>query len=205
MPLDDTAMDRLKDSFIQTIAAQAGGNPAMQTVLVNVSGVPIFSSGVPGRVTIDASGGGTPVAPQLWPLGNDVTPASAVYGIPVTASLMGFDGTNNPRLRVSTVGTGFLVAAEPDYSYTHIGAGQATTVVKASAGFLHNICFNGLGSANAVVTIYDHASGAGTVVAIINPPSSGSPFTLTYDIKMPIGITIIGTIANGGDMTVSWR
>lgn len=102
----------------------------------------------------------------------------------------------------NTVG---VFKVEQRFSYTHIGAGQATTVVKASAGFLHSITFNSAATATNVTTVYDNASGSGTVIAIPAATTATVPTTLTYDVLATLGITIITATANGADMTVSWR
>ena len=93
----------------------------------------------------------------------------------------------------------------PNYSYAHIAAGQATTVVKASAGVLHSITFNGAATATNVTTVYDNATGAGTVIAIPAATTVTIPVTLTYDVAFANGLTIITATANGADMTVAYK
>lgn len=123
----------------------------------------------------------------------------------LSAQGWGFNGTNFDRLRTSTVGTGQLIAAPPDYSYVHIAAGQATTVIKGSPGFLHNVCFNSAATATNTTTIYDNASTSGNVIAIPNAVAATVPNCITYDLKAALGIVIITAAANGSDMTVSYR
>lgn len=91
------------------------------------------------------------------------------------------------------------------YTYAHVAAGTATTVIKASAGTLHSITLNGAGVATNVTTVYDHASGAGTVIAIISGALATVPTTLIFDVAFTTGLTIITSIANGGDMTVNFK
>ena len=91
------------------------------------------------------------------------------------------------------------------YSYLNIVAGQATTVVKATPGILHSIVFNGPATATNVTTVYDNASGVGTVIAIPAATAVVSPVTLIFDIKFAIGLTIITATANGANMTVCYR
>ncbi len=92
----------------------------------------------------------------------------------------------------------------PRYTYNHVAAGQATTVIKASAGLLHSITFNGAATATNVTTVYDNASGSGTVIAIPAATTATVPTTLTYDVTFALGLTIITTTANGADMTVAY-
>lgn len=133
--------------------------------------------------------------------GND----GANYAQVPAAGLYGYNGAGGDRVRVSTVGTGILVAAPPDYSYTHIAAGQATTTVKSGAGSLHMICFNSAAAATNVTTVYDNTAASGTVIAI--PTVTGLTFLscVQYDLKFGTGLTINTATANGSDMTVVYR
>ena len=91
------------------------------------------------------------------------------------------------------------------YTYAHVAAGQATTVIKASAGTLHSITFNSKGTATNTTTIYDNATGAGIVIAIPDAPNINAGTTLMFDIAFTLGCTIITATANGGDMTVAFK
>lgn len=81
-------------------------------------------------------------------------------------------------------------------------AAPTTTVVKDSPGILHTITFN-KPVATGVVTVYDAASATGTPVAIITVPASPQPTTLTYDMRMDVGITIVTSVA-AQDITVTY-
>lgn len=91
------------------------------------------------------------------------------------------------------------------YSYAHIAAGTATTVVKASAGVLHSITFNSPATSTNTTTVYDNASGAGTVIAIPAATAVTFPVTVVYDLAFANGLTLITATANGGDMTVVYK
>lgn len=91
------------------------------------------------------------------------------------------------------------------FTYKQIAAGQTTTVVKASAGVLHTITLNGAATATNVTTVYDNASGSGTVIAIPAATTATVPTTLTYDVAFLLGLTIITTTANGANMTIAYR
>lgn len=120
----------------------------------------------------------------------------------VASYLMGFNGTTWDRLR--TRGTGIL-QTEQAYSFLNIVAGQATTVVKASAGTLHAIVFNGPATATNVTNVYDHASGVGTIIATPLATAVVGPVTVVFDVAFANGLTIITGTANGANMTVVYR
>jgi hypothetical protein len=89
--------------------------------------------------------------------------------------------------------------------YSHsaiVAAAPTTTIIKTTAGILHTITFN-KPVATGVVTVYDAASATGTPVAIITTPASPMPVTLTYDLEMKVGITIV-TATAAQDITVSY-
>ena len=93
-------------------------------------------------------------------------------------------------------------------SFLNIAAGQATTVVKASAGVLYAIILNSAATATNVTTIYDHPSGAGTVIGRPAVTTATVPTTLYFGpagLAFANGLTIITGTANGGDMTVVYK
>ena len=91
------------------------------------------------------------------------------------------------------------------YSFLNIPAGQATTVVKASAGTLHSIILNSAATATNTTIIYDHPSGVGTVIGRPAVTTATVPTTLIYDLAFANGLTIITATANGGDMTINFK
>lgn len=92
------------------------------------------------------------------------------------------------------------------YDYKQIAAGAAAThVVKAGPGVLHSITFNGPSTATNVTTVYDHPSGTGTVIAIPLTTGITVPTTVIYDVEFDNGLTIITSVANGGNMTVAYK
>lgn len=101
--------------------------------------------------------------------------------------------------------TNNVLKVEQRFIYAHIAAGQATTTVKSSAGFLHSVTFNGAATATNVTTIYDNTAGSGTVIAIPAATTVTIPVTLVYDISFATGLTFVTATANGSDMTVSYR
>lgn len=101
--------------------------------------------------------------------------------------------------------TNAVAKVEQRFSYLNIAAGQATTVVKSGAGFLHSITFNSAATATNVTTVYDNTAGSGTVIAIPAATTATVPVTLTYDVSFATGLTILTATANGSNMTVSYR
>lgn len=83
----------------------------------------------------------------------------------------------------------------PQYEY--VGT-AATTVVNAGPTFLHSITVTGTQA--STITVYDHASGSGTVVALLK--ASIVEATYTFDVMCAIGLTII--TAGESKFTVSY-
>ena len=84
--------------------------------------------------------------------------------------------------------------------YNHIST-ATTTILKYGAGMLHNVILNN--PTNNTITIYDNTSAAGTVIAIINPGSSATPFNLDYHVPFSTGLTIV--TAGTPDITVVYE
>jgi hypothetical protein len=181
-----------------------------------------------GSINVDGltgSGGTSAVDESAFVLGTTaLTPSGGYYQTtattgPLTNGQVGvaqmtayrafhFNARNASGAEVGTAVSPFIVssaASAGGYSYAHVAAGQATTVVKASAGTLHSITFNGPATATNVTTIYDNASTSGTVIGIPLATAVVSPVTVVYDIAFANGLTIITAAANGADMTVSYK
>ncbi len=87
------------------------------------------------------------------------------------------------------------------YNYKNI-TGQATTVVKTGACFLHSITFN-KPVATGTVKIDDAVSDVSPVVGTITTPANPMPVTLRYDVYLATGLTIVTGTADQ-DITVSY-
>jgi len=100
--------------------------------------------------------------------------------------------------------TNNVLKVEQRFSYTNV-ATTATTVIKASAGFLHAIVIN-TPLATGSLTIYDNTAGSGTKIATITLPAAlvSGAITLTYNCAFGTGLTIVGATANI-DYTAIWR
>jgi hypothetical protein len=136
----------------------------------------------------------------------DATPPTIVDGASTTlftdvnGNLKGVE-QYQPVYEDNTAG---VAKVEHRYSYTRIST-ATTTVIKASAGFLHKIIWN-KSVATGITTVYDNTSAAGTIVAIrtvgaallSDPPLSGE-----YNCTMGTGITVVTSQAE--DITVVWR
>src|SRR5215471_5641048 len=89
------------------------------------------------------------------------------------------------------------------YTYKHIAAGQATTVIKTKPGILVAIAYNAAATASNVTTIYDDPAGSSSaVIGIAAVPAQG---TVYYNCEFLNGCTIITSVANGADMTVIYE
>lgn len=106
---------------------------------------------------------------------------------------------------IASVSATLAAIATGGYTYAHVAAGTATTVIKATAGTLHSITFGGAATSLNTTTIYDNATGAGTVIGIPSVTALVAPTTLIYDIAFTTGLTIITATANGADMTVAFK
>ncbi len=89
--------------------------------------------------------------------------------------------------------------ATTGFTYKHIAAGQATTVVKSKPGVLYAIAYNTAATTNNTTSIYDDAATAGATLALAGTPAAG---TIYYNCEFQNGLTIITAAANGSDMTV---
>lgn len=97
-----------------------------------------------------------------------------------------------------------IMKVEQRFLYKNIiAAAPTTTVVKASAGFLHCITWN-KPVTTGVVTIYDNTAGSGTKIATITTGGNVRRITLFYDVVFATGFTIV-TSAAAQDITVSYR
>ena len=128
-------------------------------------------------------------------------------GIQAVGLVAQFDNTSPTAITENQFGNVRMAAdrslhVKETNSFLNIVAGQATTVVKASAGTLHSIVFNSAATATNTTIIYDHPSGVGTVIGRPAVTAVTSPDTVIYDLAFANGLTIITATANGGDMTV---
>jgi len=80
----------------------------------------------------------------------------------------------------------------------HIATATTTVIVASGEGALHSIVINS--PAAGTITVYDHGSAAGTVLAIIASSAVGG--TYLYDCTYSTGLTIVTAAAT--DITVTW-
>ena len=95
-------------------------------------------------------------------------------------------------------------------TYTHIAAGQATTVIKNTSGILFSITLNTQASATNTTIFYDNASTSSALIVATIPAVTAAAGTMfqyggAYGLATTIGLTVITATANGGDMTVCWK
>ncbi len=128
-------------------------------------------------------------------------------GIPTAALVAQLDDTSPTAITENQFGNVRMTAdrslmVNQVFSYNHIST-AATTVVKASAGFIHAISVNTKGTVASTITVYDNTAGSGTVVGIIDSLNLSGAFVL--DVTLGTGITIVTTGTVAPDLTVSWR
>lgn len=88
------------------------------------------------------------------------------------------------------------------YNYVNI-TGQATTLVKTGAGFLHSIVFN-KPTANGTVKVVDGITDTTPIIGTITSPATGIVrVCLIYDIAFAVGLTIVTGTASQ-DLTISF-
>lgn len=87
------------------------------------------------------------------------------------------------------------------YKYKAI-TGQATTLVKTGAGFLHSITFN-KPVATGTLKIDDALTDTTPVIGTITTPANPQPYTVIYDVVFNTGLTIVTGTADQ-DITVSY-
>lgn len=91
------------------------------------------------------------------------------------------------------------------YTYKNVVAGQATTVIKSSAGFLHSIIFNTAATATSTMVLYDNTAASGTKIGSITATGLTPPVSIIFDLNFTTGLTCITATANGADMTFVYR
>lgn len=181
--------------------AAAALNSSGQLIVALASG---SSSAVTGNVASGATDSGNPI--KIGGVYN-TTPPTLTNGQRGDAQM---DANADLLVALGTILAGEdlvvgVMKVEQRFSYLHIAAGQATTVVKAGSGFLHSITLNGAATATNVTTVYDNTAGSGTVISIPAATTATVPTTLTYDVTFLTGLTIVTATANGADMTISYR
>lgn len=92
--------------------------------------------------------------------------------------------------------------------------GNATTVVKSGAGYLHALSINNANT-GGVVTIYDNTAGSGTKIGTfqVGTPSGGllsttglqSPLMLDIGTNFTTGLTIVTSGSSSNNITVYYK
>jgi len=119
---------------------------------------------------------------------------SATNPLPVTQATLiaGEDLTNN------------VLDVEHKYTPFNITLNATLTMIKSSAGLLHNINIGML--SNPTITIYDNASGAsGTILAHIEPQANTSKGGYLVDLSFTNGATAWVTGGNATRITGGYR
>jgi hypothetical protein len=142
-------------------------------------------------ISVSSSSGTINTGTMVLTSGGTVVGTGNPYPVTLQTLIAGEDLTNDVQ------------KVENRYSYTHVSA-VGTTVIKASAGFLHSINV-GVSSAGGQIVVYDSASGTNaTRIAVIGTTTTPEPLpTYFYNVTTSSGIVI----ANVGTQTytVSYR
>lgn len=170
-------------------------SPITRVALTDASGQPTSSSGGSSASPSIAGAEYSLVPPTETNGGTDALQIDVNGNLKVTNAtlLAGEDLVNNRQI------------VEQRFSYTQIAAGQATTIVKTGAGFLHAIVFNSAATATNVTTVYDNSAASGTVIAIPAATTATIVASVIYDVSFATGLTILTATANGSNMTIVWR
>lgn len=193
------------------------GNGRSLTMTQN--GLLCTSASASGTFTDDATG-----------ITGSAVPASAAYtGLNVAGNLRGWTGVNSSgsifagqvdlasvagvtvktgngtstgaqRVSLASDSTGTVFIGGNSYSNITTAT---TTTVKASAGTLHTICVNSLGTVASTAIVYDNTAGSGTKIATLNTLALLGCQTL--DVAFSTGLTIVSTGTVAPDITVSYR
>lgn len=138
---------------------------------------------------------------NVWTIPNGVYSATPPVLSDGVTNFLQEDVNGNLKVAV-TSGTG------SGATFTHIVAGQATTVVKSGVGTLYAIILNSKATATNVTTVYNNTAASGAVIGVLDAVGGNSDTSITYGpagMAFTVGLTINTATANGGDMTVVWK
>ena len=86
--------------------------------------------------------------------------------------------------------------------YLHLSATTTGTSVKGSAGVLHAITINNIGSA-VTITLYDGTSTSGNEIGILGGTLSFG--TVLYDVSFTTGLFIVVAATTAPDCTITFE
>lgn len=118
-----------------------------------------------------------------------------LIGLLVLANIRGLDAQSGTASSTYTRTVG-------DYRAAHIST-NATTVVKASPGFLGCVTINTAGATGNTATVYDNTSAAAPVIATIN--TTAGVETLCYNVAVATGLTVVTATGTAANLTVTYR
>lgn len=184
-------------NFIATLPAIADSNIHRYQIFFRGDNIYwVVDNIVVANIITGALGPNTNILPIMLLAGVDATGSASTFTLNSAAIYISDSSKSGASIKAAPYGA---------YNYTHIAAGQATTVVKSGSGTLRSIIFSGVASASNVTTIYDNTAASGTVISIPNTLAVTFPTTLFFDLAFATGLTISTTGGNGSDMTVMWK
>jgi hypothetical protein len=128
-----------------------------------------------------------------------IVDSAATASLPTGAATAAAQATGNASLATIASNTGSATN-----SYANITT-ATTTQVKASAGVLHTITINSLGTVASSITVYDSTTGTGTKIATIDSLSATGLGSKIYDVSFATGLTVVTTGTAAPDITLSFR
>lgn len=99
---------------------------------------------------------------------------------------------------------GYTKTTSP-HSFLNIGTvAAANTTVKSGAGVLHAIVVNTVSTVSiGTVSAYDGLAVNGTRIANITIPTTGTPFTVPYNVAFSTGLVV--SVSSSANVTVIYR
>lgn len=188
----------------------------------------VHATGTFDDAAIGATGDAVPASASLGGLNvagtmqaqTGVNPSGSIYAGQVDLTSVGgvsllrgngVTGTGSPRVTIASDNTPFhiIVDSAPTTAVNQAGNSfsniitATTTAVKSSAGTLHTVCVNALGTVASTATLYDNTSASGTKIATLNTLAFLG--CSTYDVAFTTGLTIVTPGTAAPDLTISFR
>ena len=186
------ALTLLSQAFNQKVVIPPGAQAILPVFVINP---PVFIASSGGGVNVPLFFFNVPLPAQVWNQGNAFTVNGAgnlqVTDVALDALISNLGNGN---------GLAVNVLSTPSLAYNHINS-NATTAIKAGAGFLSSIVVNNPG-ATWTATIYDNTAGSGTVIGVLSPTAVQS---LQYGAAFTAGLTIVTAGTTPGDLTINYH
>ncbi|MGH9208640.1 MAG: hypothetical protein ACRD1G_19165 [Acidimicrobiales bacterium] len=94
-----------------------------------------------------------------------------------------------------------IVSTQPGYTPYHVAALTAGTALKTGSGVLHAVVINTRGATGNLLTLYDGASTAGSVLAVID--TTAAVGSLRFDAAFLVGLFAVLAVGTAADLTIA--